>query len=66
MFVVGGVSNKGPLESEWCEIDESLTSRKCRVIKDSELDEQVRPKFGFRFINCDTVVKRTVKMKPKV
>ena len=49
MFVIGGENKKGPLESEWCEIDESLASRKCKVIKDSKLDEQLRPKFGFHF-----------------
>ena len=52
MYIVGGenfVKAKNPVSSEYCELDESLTFRECKVLKDSKLDRQIRPKFGFLF-----------------
>ena len=50
MIVVGGENSdddKNPAPTEFCELDESQPFRECKTIKESKLDKQIRPKFGF-------------------
>ena len=50
MYVVGGENSnaaKNPAPAEFCELDESQPFRECKIIKESKLDKQIRPKFWF-------------------
>ena len=50
MYVVGGENSnaaKNPAPAEFCELDESQPFRECTIIKESKLDKEIRPKFGF-------------------